>query len=153
MVWLCIPGKLTSSVLSFTLDSEPNEDPPEFTLTCRSEGGPVTTVEWRRNGEIVQEDSNHTTSQIIVDLSRFAVYNNTLRVRGREGGKYKCSVSNNHHEFFTDELPNAKSAELVLYRKSQKCFICISRTLPTTASSTPTQFNATYKSETTILLE
>ena len=150
MVWLCIIGRLTSSVLSFTLDTE---DPPEFTLTCHSEGGPATTVEWRRNGEIVQEDSNHMTSQIIVDPSRNAVYNNTLRVRGREYGVYKCSVSNNHHDFFNDEFPNTKSAELVVYCKSQKNFICIPCTLPTTASSTPTQFNAIYKSETTILLE
>ena len=149
-----ITGRLTSSVISFTLDSEPNEDPPEFTLTCRSEGGPATNVEWRRDGELVQEDGNHTTSQSIVDPSRNAVYNNILRVRGREEGKYKCSVSNNNHEFFTEELPSTKSAELVLYRKSQKfSFVYIPHTLPTTASSTPTQFNATYKSGTSILLE
>ena len=36
----------------------------------------------------VEEDSNHMTSQIIVDTSRNTVYNNTLRVRGREGGRY-----------------------------------------------------------------
>ena len=46
----------------FTLDSEANEDPPEFTLTCQSKGGPVTEVVWRRNGVPVEEDSNHTTS-------------------------------------------------------------------------------------------
>ena len=35
-----------SVVISFTLNSESNENPPEFTLTCRSEGGSVTTVMW-----------------------------------------------------------------------------------------------------------
>ena len=70
----------------------------------------------------MQEDSNHMTSQIIVDPSRNAVYCNTLRVRGREEGRYKCSVSNNHHEFFADELPRTKSTELLLFRKSQKPF-------------------------------
>ena len=51
-----------------------------------------------RNGVRVEEDSNHITSQIIVDTSVNTVYNNTLRVRGRESGTYKCTVSNNRHE-------------------------------------------------------
>ena len=56
-------------------------------------------MEWRRDGERVEEDSNHMTSQIIVDTSSNTVYNNTLRVRGREGGLYVCSISNNRHEY------------------------------------------------------
>ena len=47
----------------------------------------------------VENDSNHMTSQIIVDTSSNTVYNNTLRVRGREGGTYVCSMSNNRHEY------------------------------------------------------
>ena len=92
-------GNLSSAVITFTLESEANEDPPEFTLTCQSRGGPVTEVEWRRNGVRVEEDSNHMTSQIIVDTSSNTVYNNTLRVRGRENGTYMCTVSNNRHEY------------------------------------------------------
>ena len=92
-------GNLSSAVITFTLESEANEDPPEFTVTCQSRGGPVTEVEWRRNGVRVEEDSNHMTSQIIVDTSRETVYNNTLRVRGRENGTYMCTVSNNRHEY------------------------------------------------------
>ena len=88
-------GELSSAVIYFTLDSEANEDPPEFTLTCQSRGGPVTEVEWMRNGVRVEEDSNHTTSQIIVDTSANTVYNNTLRDRGRENGTYKCNITNN----------------------------------------------------------
>ena len=81
----------------FTLDSEANEDPPEFTLTCQSKGGPATEVVWMRNGVRVEEDSNHTTSQIIVNTSGNTVYNNTLRVRGRviKQWTFKCNVSNN----------------------------------------------------------
>ena len=79
-------GNLSSAVIYFTLESEANEDPPEFTLTCQSRGGPVTEVEWRRDGVRVEEDSNHMTSQIIVNTSRNTLYNNTLRVRGRESG-------------------------------------------------------------------
>ena len=95
-------GSLKSVVISFTLESEPDDDPPKFTLTCRSEGGPATTVEWRRDGELVQEDSNHMTSQMIVNTSSNTVYHNTLNVRGREEGTYTCNVSNNFRNFFTD---------------------------------------------------
>ena len=52
-------------------------------------------MEWKRNEVIVQNDSNHETSQIIVNTSFNAVYENTLRVRGREGGNYTCNVSDN----------------------------------------------------------
>ena len=90
-------GRLSSAVIYFILDSEANEDPPEFTLTCQSRGGPVTEVEWMRNGVRVEEDSNHMTSQIIVDTSANTVYNNTLRVRGRERGEYECDVRNNYN--------------------------------------------------------
>ena len=80
--------------LFFTLDSEVSEDPPEFTLTCVSKGGPATRVVWRRDGKEITENSTYSTSQIIVDTSSTTVYNNTLRVRGREGGVYRCTVSN-----------------------------------------------------------
>ena len=83
--------------LSFTLDSEVNEDPPEFTLTCVSKGGPATRVVWRRDGMETTENSTYSTSQIIVDTSSIPVYNNTLRVRGREGGVYRCDVRNNQN--------------------------------------------------------
>lgn len=78
---------------------------PQFTLTCRSEGGPVTTVEWKRknsrmNYVIVEEDRNHETSQLVLNTSRVTVYENRLRVRGREGGKYRCKISNNIPEYF-----------------------------------------------------
>ena len=38
---------------------------------------------------------DHETSQVIVDLSANTVYENKLRVRGREEGNYSCNVSNN----------------------------------------------------------
>ena len=95
-------GELNSAVVFVILNSEPNENPPEFTLTCRSMSGPVTTVLWQRDLVSVQEDSNHKTSQIIVDTSEKTVYDNTLRVRGREGGLYTCNVSNNIQDFVSD---------------------------------------------------
>ena len=53
-----------------------------------------------RNGVRVEEDSNHTTSQIIVDTSANTVYNNTLRVRERENGTYECTCNNNKHKYY-----------------------------------------------------
>ena len=50
-----------------------------------------------RNGVRVEEDSDHTTSQIIVDTSANTVYNNTLRVRGRESGRYRCIIGSERH--------------------------------------------------------
>ena len=67
-------GNLSSAAITFTLESEANEDPPEFTLTCQSRGGPVTEVEWRRNEVRVEEDSNHMTSQIIVERLSIATH-------------------------------------------------------------------------------
>ena len=95
-------GELNFAVVSVILHSEPNENPPEFTLTCRSYGGPVTTVMWWRDLVPVHEDGNHETSQIVVDTSENTVYHNKLRVRGREGGLYTCNVSNNIQDFVSD---------------------------------------------------
>ena len=113
-------GRLSSAAITFTLESEANEDPPEFTLTCQSRGGPVTEVEWRRNGVRVEEDSNHMTSQIIVDTSRNTVYNNTLRVRGRESGTYVCTVSN-------ESTNSAKPSSLLNNRALMAYVVCFGR--------------------------
>ena len=110
-------GRLASAVIYFTLDSEANEDPPEFTLTCQSKGGPATEVVWMRNGVRVEEDSNHTTSQIIVDTSGNTVYNNTLRVRGRETGGYSCIVRNNRYQFVHVMSTNRSTAMFSLISK------------------------------------
>ena len=95
-------GELNFALVFLMLHSEPNENPPEFTLTCVSKSGPVMTVVWWRDLVPVQEDSNHETSHIIVDTSENTVYHNKLRVRGREGGLYTCNVSNNIQDFVSD---------------------------------------------------
>ena len=56
-----------------------------------------------RNGVRVEEDSNHMTSQIIVNTSANTVYNNTLRVRGRERGTYECIISSNRQEYVSQD--------------------------------------------------
>ena len=88
--------------MNFTLHTEPRASPPEFTISCRTHGGPATTVQWTVDGVPVQEDSDHETSQIILDTSHNSVYDNRLRVRGRTSGTYNCSISNNIRYFIRD---------------------------------------------------
>ena len=84
-----IPGEIT-----FQLDTDPATDPPVFTLTCTSTGGPATTVSWRRNGTMLSDDSTYSiTSQVLTDAET-ATYTHTLTVTGRLLGQYQCSVSN-----------------------------------------------------------
>ena len=157
-------GKLTSADVSFTrLHSEPNENPPEFTLTCVSEGGPATAVVWERNGEPVQEDSNHETSQIIVDRLADTVYHNRLRVRGREGGEYMCTVSNNIQVFVSSSSPSSTSEIFSVegtkmknsetYNLHHYTFVNALVSLTHTVAETPSEVRAVYKSVSSILLE
>ena len=85
--------------MNFTLHTEPGADVPEFTISCLTYGGPATNVEWTVNGVSVQEDSDHETSQLILDTSLNSVYDNRLRVRGRRNGTYNCIISNNIRDF------------------------------------------------------
>ena len=84
-----IPGEIT-----FQLDTDPTTDPPVFTLTCTSTGGPATTVSWRRDGTMLSDDSTYSiTSRVLTDAET-ATYTHTLTVTGRLVGEYQCSVSN-----------------------------------------------------------
>ena len=94
-------GELVSATVSFTaLHSEINIDPPEFSLTCLSVGGPATTVSWQRDSQTIEEDSAHQISQILTLTTQDTQYENNLRVAGREAGQYQCTVSSNRDEFF-----------------------------------------------------
>ena len=75
--------------LQFTLQTAPTVDPPVFTLTCVSAGGPATTVNWMRDGVAVTID----TSQTQVD-EQTSTYHNILTVYGRLLGIYECNVTN-----------------------------------------------------------
>ena len=147
-------GNLSSAVIYFTLESEANEDPPEFTLICQSRGGPVTEVEWKRDGVRVEKDSNHMTSQIIVDTSCNTVYNNTLRVRGRENGRYNCTVRNNAQDFFpgSDIQRDQTTGTLFLRGKSLTSTTSL-LVIFNTETQAPIDLTATYQSTSSVLLE
>ena len=83
-----IPGEIT-----FQLNTDPATDPPVFTLTCTSTGGPATTVSWRRDGTTLSDDSTYSITSQVTDAET-ATYTHTLTVTGRLVGEYQCSVSN-----------------------------------------------------------
>ena len=68
-------------------------DPPVFTLTCTSTGGPVSTVSWRRDGTMLSDDSTYSITSQVTDGTT-STYTHTLTVTGRLVGEYQCSVSN-----------------------------------------------------------
>ena len=109
-------GQLNPSVsMNFTLHTEPRASVPEFTISCRTHGGPATTVQWTVNGVSVQEDSDHETSQLILDTSLNSVYDNRLRVRGRRNGTYFCSVKNNIKFYLRNRtVDNVNTSEILL---------------------------------------
>ena len=79
--------------ITFQLNTDLSTDPPVFTLTCTSTGGPATTVSWRRDGTMLSDDSNHDIMSQVTDPVT-ATYTNTLTVTGRLAGQYECSVLN-----------------------------------------------------------
>ena len=97
---LCYPlliGRLSDSVLfSFTLHTEPRVNPPEFTVTCQTQGGPAQHVQWFLNQHSFksQNETLFNQSKVIVSFHSDSVYNNSIYVRGRLSGMYKCLINN-----------------------------------------------------------
>ena len=81
--------------LQFSLQSAPTADPPVFTLTCISTGGPATTVTWTRDGATVSYDADQLTQTVTETSATAFSYENVLTVTGREPGNYQCTVTNN----------------------------------------------------------
>ena len=111
-----------------------------------SKGGPATRVVWRRDGKEITENSTYSTSQIIVDTSRNVVYNNTLRVRGREAGAYRCTANNSR-----SVIPVTRTLT-VLCKLFGDVLFTVNYMLKSD-SPTPSNLTATYKSPSTVLLE
>ena len=84
---------MISGAINFQLDTEPDTDPPVFTLTCTSTGGPATTVSWTRGSDTLISNRDHTITSRVTETET-ATYVHTLRVTGSREGSYACSVSN-----------------------------------------------------------
>ena len=81
--------------VNFILHTDPIASVPEFTISIRTTGGPVANVLW--GVPLSEEDSDHETSQVILDTSLNSVYDNRLRVRGRRAGKYYYIITSAYH--------------------------------------------------------
>ena len=90
---MLLSGALTASSINFTLHTNANASLPEFTLTCRTEGGPATYPGWYLGAKFKE----YNESQIILDTSYITVYENRLHVtvKGRESGRVQFVVTNN----------------------------------------------------------
>ena len=85
-------GLLDIVSVNFTLHTELRTNPPEFTISCLTHGGPATTVTWSKEGEN-NITKNSETSQLVLNTTQTSVYDNRLRVRGRRIGVYNCIVN------------------------------------------------------------
>ena len=86
--------KIQHLYIFFTLNSEITEDPPLFSITCRTQGGPATSVVWTEN-HVQLNSINENKSQVIVDTSHNCIYESILHVRGLRRGNIYCSISSN----------------------------------------------------------
>ena len=87
-------GMSVVTSLNFELTTELNSTTPTFTLTCTSTGGPVTTVTWMRDGEVLTGNGNYNITSWMRLRPESAIYTHTLTVTGRLVGEYECNVSN-----------------------------------------------------------
>ena len=106
--------------MTFTNDSDLNGASPQFTLTCISTGGPATTVTWTRNSATATGDE-----MTVLDDRETAQYTHTLKVTGRRGGLYKCTVSNAKPSEAMANLTVQGNAKGTQYRKVFMCMCAV----------------------------
>ena len=75
--------------IPFQLTPDPAAQSVSFSLTCTSNGGPISTMEWRKDGMAVS-DSNYFPD---LTNNETATYINVLQVPGRETGIYSCDAT------------------------------------------------------------
>ena len=84
------------SVASLTFNSSSN------TLTCTSNGGPATTVTWRKDGAVITLSTTHQQTKRITDNST-STYQTVLTIDSSVSqsdivGTYNCMVNNTRGE-------------------------------------------------------
>ena len=80
--------------------------PPEFSIICRTHGGPTTSVLWHLpNNDVVwvfpesmeNYTINYEASTVVIDTSHNCVYENRLRVRGNYSGIFIYTLDMHHY--------------------------------------------------------
>ena len=124
-------------------------DPVEFTLTCTSTGGPVTTYAWSRENIEVPEDADHIKFQTL-ENRKTAEYSLKLTVTGRLLGTYKCLVNTerpqDHQEFSSSQSINIVGELSMLANYAD----IIVHSIPPSAASEPLGVTAIQETPTTI---
>ena len=107
----------------FQLTSDLHATTPTFTLTCVSNGGPVTYVNWTRDGIPVPQDRYHLASHTLVN-AHVATYHSTLSITGRLPGLYRCEVSSVRPDRTVMDTQNLDIVgEFVLHYMAEPCTI------------------------------
>ena len=79
-----------------SLDVELTFNSPN-TLSCVSNGGPVSAVIWRRNGDLIFSSSLYQQSQMLTNALT-STFLHTLNIAGGDAedynGTFSCTVSN-----------------------------------------------------------
>ena len=85
------------------LPLEPITDPPTFTLTCVTTGGPPTNVTWTRDNTEIDyaSDHNFTFSRTVINFVS-STYSSTLTVTGRYPGRYRMTALNRNTVIYID---------------------------------------------------
>ena len=83
----------TEDEITFQLDTDPATNPPVFTLTTTSTGGPPSTVTWSRDGTLLSDDNTYSIASQVINGTT-STYTHTLTVTGRLEGEYEFNVSN-----------------------------------------------------------
>ena len=87
-------------------------NPPEFTIICRTHGGPTTTAVWHlANRDVVwvfpdsmENYTNYDASTVVIDASHYCVYENKLRVRGNYSGIYTYTLFIHYYHQTVDSV-------------------------------------------------
>ena len=88
------------------LPLEPITDPPTFTLTYVTTGGPPNNVVWTRdNTKIDYESGQSVTFSRTVTNFLNSTYNNTLTVTGRYPGQYNMTAWNRNTVLYVVSQP------------------------------------------------
>ena len=97
--------------------------PPEFSIICRTHGGPATIVEWfLTRPQLEVED---TESQLIVDTSQNSTYENRLTVKGRYNKKCYCTIENNIQDYFPTARNLVQQSIHIIGMHDNNHFVCV----------------------------
>ena len=95
--------------MTFQLTSSLDSIDVSFSLTCNSTGGPVTSLNWTRDGFPL----DNTDPLVLTDNSTSS-YTNVLQVNSRTTGEYTCLVRGLNDELSNSTIFNVQGIVAIL---------------------------------------